>query len=449
MQGYGRGGDLILSKLGEYKLYCELPRSEDVLNLSQEQIEEMYSRYLKGEKLVNLAIEYGVLASSHRLNDLLPPLFRFDKLCPCCGLAMEQKRRPRGSREEKPLKCLLCGHKEEVVHGICRQCRCVHCSEKLKIFQEKKRENNLEAVRALSNKPEGVKWAIVSVRQSFLLLGLMSCSGDDVKGFRTGDGEPLLAATIGLTRNFLAELCEDGLIKASEDELPDNAEDLIRTREFERFSWVPNLVDDKGRRLPVADVLVLLSDRLKNEFKPYWEGEICGLAQAIAVDEAERYLDYLVRRDGKLIFKAYKRLKSSLDLLVRDFSVSAIYGVIWIAHAKAKSALKNDGMKKMGGSVHAGNLIPGIMDRLTKVRLASEGGSILYRKYSRNGLLAEGTVSLWLSAFLGVPDVIFNYSLNQLREDFLRARLADIYRYNRRPVFAAHIAKEVIDNWKC
>lgn len=438
-----------MAEQGEVRLYCSLLRNEDALrHVTQDQIEQMYSRYLKGEKLVDLAKEYRVESTDYRLNELLPPVFRADKPCPYCHVAMEQKRRARSSREEKPLKCLLCGHRLEVVYGIRRQCPCGNCLAARKIFREKQersqQERNLKVVRALNTKPEGVGLALVSIRKAFLLLGLMNCderSNGEV--LRTGvKGMPLLATSVSLTRDFLAELCESGLIKACEEDLPAEAESLARAGKLERFTWRLNIIDEQGRETPCSAVTALLLRKLTNEFRPYWEEDIFELAQALVLDEVVAFLEYHLR-EGRVTFKAHNRLSVSLAVLVREFPLSAIYAMIWRACASAKDALI-DG--KVNSSVHAGNLIPGIIDNLANRRRAAEGASSSGRKFNRNGVLKEGAVAEYLSAFLGVPDVLFCYSLDQLREELLRPRLALEAMHGRGelPVSASDVANKIM-----
>ncbi|WAJ37280.1 hypothetical protein OU800_22160 [Pseudomonas sp. GOM7] len=438
-----------MAKQDEIRLYCNLPRDEDALcHLTEAQIEQIYSRYLHGEKLVDLANEYGILSTDHRLNVLLPAVFRTDKPCPYCHSAMEQKRRAKSSREEKPLKCLLCGHKVEVAYGIRRQCACVNCMAARKIFREKQAraqlDRDLKAARILNTKPEGVGLALLSIRKVFLLLGLMSCeenlNGDVV---RTGDkGAPLMATSLKLTRDFLAELCESGLIKACEQDIPSEAESHARAGRFERFTWELNVLDEQGQRITRSTLSVLLQRKLTNEFRPYWEDDVYDLAQSLVLDEAIAFLEYHLR-EGLVTFRAHNRLNVSLAVLVREFPLSAIYAMIWRACASAKDALVEG---RVNSPDHAGNLIPGIIDNLAKRRRMAETGHDSGRKYNRNGVLREGTVAQYLSAFLGVPDVLFTYGLDQLREKLLRPRLALESSHGRGewPVSAADVAKKIM-----
>ena len=55
--------------------------ADEIKHLSEEQVEELYQRYLNGEKTAELAVEYNISANVRSLLKVLPPIISKDLAC--------------------------------------------------------------------------------------------------------------------------------------------------------------------------------------------------------------------------------------------------------------------------------------------------------------------------------------------------------------------------------
>lgn len=97
--------------------------SSPLAHLSPEKIEEVYQRYLQGEKTAELLKEYDIKTKLNSLVKLLPPLVRNDLVCPFCS-ATALQRRPAKSGSPPLPGCIGCAH--VYVTGNDR-CGCTGC----------------------------------------------------------------------------------------------------------------------------------------------------------------------------------------------------------------------------------------------------------------------------------------------------------------------------------
>ncbi len=73
-------------------------RAEEIRHLSDEQIEEIYKRYLEGEKTSQLMEQFQIPSTVRSLLKVLPPIVSTDLTCPYCELPMWMRRYARELR---------------------------------------------------------------------------------------------------------------------------------------------------------------------------------------------------------------------------------------------------------------------------------------------------------------------------------------------------------------
>lgn len=87
--------------------------AEEVKHLSSEEIEDLYARYIAGEKNQELMDEYGIDAHPNKLVSLFPPLKHESLECLYCALPLFYKRKSKTtSSYSSEYFCLECDHKE-------------------------------------------------------------------------------------------------------------------------------------------------------------------------------------------------------------------------------------------------------------------------------------------------------------------------------------------------
>jgi DNA-directed RNA polymerase subunit RPC12/RpoP len=121
--------------------------SNELGHLTFEQIEELYSRYIAGEKNKDLVKEYGLNFFYSRLYYLFPDILHEDILCPNCNKPMYSKRRIKDpySHQDNYLRCEDCGHRILLEHDVMEK-------EQLKYYEkinERKKKDIFQKRRAI------------------------------------------------------------------------------------------------------------------------------------------------------------------------------------------------------------------------------------------------------------------------------------------------------------
>ena len=82
--------------------------AKELQHLSLEKIEELYARYLAGEKNKDLIKEFVIDAHENKLLSLFPPVIHQDKQCPYCNIPMQSQRLGKKSYKEPVPECPAC-----------------------------------------------------------------------------------------------------------------------------------------------------------------------------------------------------------------------------------------------------------------------------------------------------------------------------------------------------
>jgi len=87
-------------------------RKDEIRHLSEAQIEQIYKRYLHGEKSADLMAEFQIPATVRSLLQVLPPIVSPELTCPYCCQPMWVRRHARGTpaASRKPYQCVSCEH---------------------------------------------------------------------------------------------------------------------------------------------------------------------------------------------------------------------------------------------------------------------------------------------------------------------------------------------------
>ena len=120
----------------------------------------------------------------------------------------------------------------------------------------------------------------------------------------------------------------------------------------------------------------------------------------IAIGECLEYLDYQLQKVGFEFAPGDKTYKT-FDILLNDFSVSQIYGIIWKAVADASKLYLESGISKK----HAANSVIGACERYAE-RAKMNGWKLT--EYSRIRDLPQSALSsFFFNRVLGIGDMGF------------------------------------------
>ncbi|MCU0120810.1 hypothetical protein N8H74_21325 [Pseudomonas sp. B2M1-30] len=115
--------------------YFEWP--EEIRHLSEAQVEQLYQRYLGGEKKAGLIAEFGLPTTLNSVLEVLPPMVSADLTCPYCDRPMWMRRPARGTPVSRYVyNCASCAHRYYASDPVARReagrremCNCGKCAK--------------------------------------------------------------------------------------------------------------------------------------------------------------------------------------------------------------------------------------------------------------------------------------------------------------------------------
>jgi len=153
-------------------------RAEEIRHLSDEQIEEIYKRYLEGEKTSQLMAQFQIPSTVRSLLKVLPPIVSTDLACPYCELPMWMRRYARGTplSLRSAFKCVRCEHQHSVPGANGRHTAC-NCTECFKVRQQqlaaRAARDRLELQARYGAQLPAVPYANLGFVQKLTLLALL------------------------------------------------------------------------------------------------------------------------------------------------------------------------------------------------------------------------------------------------------------------------------------
>lgn len=365
--------------------------TEEISHLSQEQIEELYERYLGGEKNADLVAEYEININPNRLVKILPPQVLPDHACPYCDVPMYKKRESKSqtSWSRPPIECSECDHKiyPKVGHRE-TYCSCHHCEEARLEAQAKAEE---EKRRVLEEKydpddREPISYSELNFANKLVLLTLFRMQTDEefehILALSDQSKTELFTPTNEMSIEYLKELFDRrAIIVDPKSRLSAFVED----QDFDSFyvnrvQWIPNVTLYDGERSSLNELYNEIYLDLKEGVQAHWEKDIFKLLFRVAREEVLQYV-YVRADELDVTFSAENKTREVVNQLLYNFSVSEIYYFVkksienaHIYHAKGYAQNKK----------HAGNTIPNKMLSLGERAINEQWNTYKYNRDSRS-----------------------------------------------------------------
>ncbi len=307
---------------------------KDLKHLSEKEVSHLMNRYYSGEATSTLLKEYQLSIPASQLYKFFPPEIFPDEMCDYCPVALVRDRLPRSAspwlHKKNRKYCIFCHHVQNDPN-----CRCTNCVQKEARLKEKQRQE-IEAWYSKDRTP--VDFSDLSFEQKVFLGAL--CRGlCDESLFQI---KPLVGANVRLTPSkdlsmqLYLSLRNSGIITISP------------TTPIEAFD-----VNDESFPSPESSIINMVTYNLNLHFAPDKQGlfnqilnptyyseqhknEALRLWKKIAVGECIEYLIYQLH-EIRFDFTPGEKTVQTFELLLNDFSVSQIYGIIWkeVKHASA------------------------------------------------------------------------------------------------------------------
>lgn len=227
-------------------------RAGEIAHLSEEQIEQVYQRYLDGEKSAALMAEYQIPATVRSLLKVLPPIVSQDLKCPYCDLPMWVRRHARGTPVSlrHPYKCVRCEHRYSASARNGRRTAC-NCQACFKVHQQQlaaQAERDRRELESRYGTPcPAVPYSALGFVQKLTLLALL----DDGSGSQIESIAPLgapsrnehLALTTEASEERLKSLHESGVltVATSSDIRAFDRTEGCSISDYSAVRWQPNV----------------------------------------------------------------------------------------------------------------------------------------------------------------------------------------------------------------
>src|SRR5699024_3036719 len=373
------------------KKILEIDVADEVRHLSSNEIEELYKRYLEGEKNSVLINDYKIDINPNKLINVLPPIKFDDTLCPYCDIPMFAKRRSKSASNWgfPPTECFSCSHKilSEQFGYRYQQCECEKCVDIRRQRELEAEKKKREAIRKLYNLDdrEPVYYSELNFFHKLVLLTLFRMQTDEEFGHILSLDDPYRSQSLSPTHQMdiecLNELFSCGaLILDPESRI----EAFVEDEEFKSFyinrvRWIPNITFDGGGRAELSAVYNKIYNELRKGTQPQWEKEIFDTLFRIAREEVMQYV-YVNSGELNVNFSAEKKTREVINQLLQNFSASEIYYFV-------KRSVENAHIYYSKGHAknkkHAANTIPNKILSLGERALDEEWDTYRYSCDSR------------------------------------------------------------------
>ncbi|MCM8743283.1 hypothetical protein [Pseudomonas koreensis] len=341
--------------------------AEEVRHLSEEQIEQIYERYLNGEKSAELMAEFQIPATVRSLLKVLPPIVSRELTCPYCDLPMWVRRHAKGTPVSlrKPFQCISCEH-QHLPPGPGRRAPCT-CRECRKVRQQQiaaqAQRDRIELELRYGGPCPPVPYASLKFVQKLTLLALLddgtAANVEWIAPLGAASRSELLAPTSELCEQWVKELHEARVLRvATDSEIKafDRA-DGCRIIDYAAVHWLPNVALQPDRCCSRANLYLALYQELSDGVQPAWKSELYTLIFDMAREESIQYVRILAN-EVSFTFTAESRAETIVGQLLQDFSVSQIF---YFARLAVKNAAHFFATGQSKGRNHAANTIPGNM----------------------------------------------------------------------------------------
>lgn len=354
--------------------------AKELQHLSSEKIEELYARYLAGEKNKDLIKEFGIDVHENKLLSLFPPVIHQDKQCPYCNIPMQSQRLGKKSYKEPVPECPVCMHFMAPTSGRYRRssCECRGCIELAQTKKKKLADEQRSLIKHNYNINlfSPVEYDTLSFRDKFLLFTILryqsSESMEYISSFSMAYSKSSpFSATDDYRRAVVQDVHERKILLVSSDS-PLSAFYInsgLSSFYPDEVEWIPN-ISIAGERIDLSMLNEIIHSELCSADYDFPVDAFEELAYEIAKDEIIQYLQ-MQCRVLKIDFMPKKKTDEVSTELLKHFPVSKIY---YFAKKAVDDAHNRYERGAVNSKTHAANTIP--------IRMQSLGERALLEKWN-------------------------------------------------------------------
>ena len=300
--------------------------SDKLAHLSDKQIKELIDRYYNNEKVSDLIKDYKLdLRPSQLVKSFPPEVLSIE--CDYCEVNLIRQRKSRGSWREEEGTCPNCGHSEYPF------CSCKSCLEIEKFRKEIEQQKKQEVLNQILFYDEFNKIELGSL--SFtekVYLGALLREGISEDYNRIN---PLitfvnpLAPTVEFQNEIIKLLKTKKAIVIHPNTTPesivvDDAETGSYSYYPHHVTWMLNVKKEDLNKVPLIDLVTNPAGLTSKDYE-----EALELWKIIALNEVIEYFDHSVNNILGVDYSIGDKTITVFNDLLRDYSVSQIYGIIY------------------------------------------------------------------------------------------------------------------------
>jgi hypothetical protein len=398
--------------------------ANEISHLSPEQIEELYQKYIAGEKNSILVKQYNINVHPNKLIKILPPVRLTEYLCPHCKIPMYTNRKGKNGWETPPIECHACEHTIFLSQNSLNRCLCEKCistRKEEKIEREQKQRNAIRSIYSL-DRVEPIKYSELSFFNKLILLTLFRMQTSEEFNHILSLDDPsrteLLSPTEQMDIECLNELFNTGAITIDPES---DIKAFLEEEEFKSFylsktRWIPNVTLSGIERASLTELYNEIYYELLEGLQPHWENEVFNTLFRISREEVLKYV-YISAEELRIDFTAENKTREVATQLLHNFSVSEIY---YFAKKSVENAHLYYSKGLASNKKHAANTIPNKMLSLGE-RAQNENWNTY--KYNRDSRAPRSYLSkIFYDFLLGDEDSGFSKSPGKQWEQELYPR---------------------------
>lgn len=379
--------------------------ADEIKHLSPDEIEELYTKYLAGEKNATLVNDYKIEIHPNKLITILPPIKINNQLCPYCNTAMFRKRQSKNSSGlcVPPAECYECNHKIFLEDFRYRHkvCNCKHCMilrEQNNLAAEKELRRNILKKYSIESK-EPIKYIDLTFSDKIILLTLFRIQTNEEFSYILSLDESSKIDALSPTHKMDIEClrrlykCNVIIIDPNSDTSAFVEDEKTSSFYINRVRWIVNVSLNGENRSSLNEIYKVTYQELKTGIQAKWEAELLELLSKIATEEVLQYI-YVISNELKVQFNAEIKTREIAAQLLKNFSVSEIY---YFAKKSVENAHLYYSKGLSNGKKHAANTIPNKMLSLGE-RASNEKWETY--KHNRDSRAPRSSISKVLYDFL-------------------------------------------------
>lgn len=369
----------------------------DLSHLDKSELTTLINRYYDGESATRLIAEYDLLVSPSHLYKIFPPEEFPQYSCEYCNRPLVMDRRSKASKNmpkyEKDLYCPACGHYQ--YREICKCENCIAENIKIEASQRATIQEYYSKQRTHKDFQE------LSFREKVFLGALCrALMEENMFEIAPLSKSPMvLAPTPKLESEIYHTLLGADVISVSPNSPLDAF--VLDDDVFPRSVYLTRAVYELNLKFPPNKQELFTEIMNPSYYSPEFSGDALSLWTQIAVSECIEYLQYQFNRVG-FEFSPGEKTYKTFEIILNDFSVSQIYGIIWGRVAEASKLYLEKGISKQ----HAANSVIGACERFAERAKINHWN---LKTYSRIRDLPQSALSaFFFNRVLGIGDMGFD-----------------------------------------